>query len=71
MIDRLTDWLLSRCPLTTLTLLTLLVGSSLSIPRPWQIVGFVLTGDLAINAMKWLRTKRSRHLAELRRGVPA
>jgi hypothetical protein len=59
--DRLADWLLSHCPLTTLTLLTMLVGSAvLDIPRPWQVLAVVATADVGINLFRWRRrVKRS------------
>ena len=63
--DRLADWLLSHCPLTTLTLLTMLVGSTLGIPRPWQVFVVVTTADVAFNVIRWRRrAKRTPHVRE-------
>jgi hypothetical protein len=56
--DRLADWLLAHCPLSTVTLLTLLVGAPLGIPRPWRIVVLIAMIDAALNAIRWRRTKR-------------
>jgi len=54
--DRLADWLLSHCPLTTLTLLTMLVGSAvLDISRPWQVLAVTATVDVGINLVRWRR----------------
>ena len=58
--DRLADWLLAHCPLTTLTLLTMLVGVAvLDIPRPWQVLAVVATADVGINLVRWRR--RAKH----------
>jgi hypothetical protein len=53
--DRLADWLLSHCPLTTLTLLTTLVGSALGVPRPWQVFAVSAAADAGINVVRWRR----------------
>ena len=70
--DRLADWLLAHCPLTALTLLTLVVGSSLGIPRPWQIFAVVVTADIAFNVIRWRRrAKRSVQGPTLRQSATA
>ena len=73
--DRLADWLLSHCPMTTLTLLTMLVGSAaLDIPRAWQVLAAVATADVGINLVRWRRrAKRGLQMNDdpMRSRVPA
>ncbi len=56
--DRLADWLLTHCPLSTLTLLTLLVTSPLGVPRPWQVIASVAAVDVMFNLVRWRRRAR-------------
>lgn len=65
--DRLADWLLTHIPLSTLTLLTLLVTSPLDVPKPRQV--FVVAGvvDFAINLVRW-RHRAKRHVEHAARG---
>jgi hypothetical protein len=57
--DRLTDWLLTHCPFTALTLLTLLVvGLSLSVPRPALILAPMIGADVVLNVVR--RTRKVR-----------
>jgi hypothetical protein len=57
--DRLTDWLLTHCPFTALTLLTLLVvGLSLSVPRPVLILVPMVGADIVLNAVRRMRKVR-------------
>lgn len=57
--DRLTDWLLTHCPFSALTLLTLLVvGLSLTVPRPVLILAPMVGADLVLNVVR--RTRRVR-----------
>ena len=57
--DDLAEWLLSRCPLSTLTILTLLViGSTVMITQPIAIIVIAALGDLTISLMRRIRRKR-------------
>lgn len=58
--DRLADWLLAHIPLTTLTLLTLLVTSPLGVPKPWQVFVVAAAADVAINAARRRRREKRR-----------
>lgn len=53
-IDRLADWLLTHCPLTTLGLLTAIVsGSPSGIPQAWPIFLTFAIGDVSVNLVRW------------------
>jgi len=57
--DELTDWLLARCPLSTLTILTLLViGSTVTITQPLAIIVIAALGDLTISLTRRIHRKR-------------
>ena len=57
--DRLSDWLLTYCPFTALTLLTLvIVGYSLTVPRPVLILVPVICADIVLNVVRRLRRVR-------------
>jgi hypothetical protein len=57
--DRLTDWLLTHCPFSALTLLTLLVvGLSLTVPRPTLILAPMVGADLVLNLVRRARRVR-------------
>jgi hypothetical protein len=57
--DRLTDWLLTHCPFSALTLLTLLVvGLSLTVPRPALILAPMIGADLVLNLVRRVRRVR-------------
>jgi len=72
--DRLTDWLLTHCPLSTLTLLTLLVvGSALGgVPRGWPVI-LIAVGGRRGNQRDSLAPpdERSGHGQAFRPNVPA
>jgi hypothetical protein len=54
--DRLTDWLLTHCPFSALTLLTLVVvGLSLTVPRPVLILTPMIGADLVLNLVRRAR----------------
>lgn len=58
-IDRLTDWLLTRCPFTTLATLTMIVaGSSINVPRPAMVFIPVILADVTINLVRLVRGHR-------------
>lgn len=60
--DDLTEWLLAHCPLSTLTILTLLViGSTIAITQPLAIIVIAALGDLTISLMRRIRRKRRDH----------
>lgn len=62
--DRLTEWLLSHCPMSTLTLLTMLVmGATLGLYWPWPVLLAAVAFDLGVNLVRWRRAKRSTHLS--------
>jgi branched-subunit amino acid transport protein len=66
LVDRLTDWLASYCPFSSLTLLLALVVSSLfTVPRPVWVAAAAVGADIAINVGRRLRPRR-RHAAALR-----
>ena len=69
--DRLAEWLLSHCPMTTLTLLTMLVGSAIGAPRAWQILAAAATADVAIKVIRRRRRSKEPRVAEARRRAPA
>jgi hypothetical protein len=57
--DRLTDWLLSHCPFTALTVLTLLVvGYNLTVPRPALVLAPVIFADIVLNVVRRARRVR-------------
>jgi len=57
--DDLAEWLLAHCPLSTLTVLTLLViGSAILVTQPLAIVLIAALGDLTISLMRRIRRKR-------------
>jgi hypothetical protein len=57
--DDLAEWLLAHCPLSTLTILTLLViGSTITITQPVAIIVIAALGDLMISLMRRIRRKR-------------
>ncbi len=58
-IDRLTDWLLTRCPFTTLATLAMIVaGSSINVPRPAMVFIPVILADVTINLVRLVRGHR-------------
>lgn len=69
--DRLAEWLLSHCPMTTLTLLTMLVGSTIGVPRPWQIFAAVVVADVAINVVRRRRRAKRPHVGAIQPRVTA
>ena len=63
MADRLTQWLLAYCPMSTLALLILLaVGATVSAYWPWPVLVTAVLFDLGLNLSRRRRTKRSAHL---------
>ena len=59
--DQLSEWLLTHCPFSALTLLTILVvASGLAITRLWTIVVPVVTADVVLYLMR--RNRRVRKL---------
>ena len=60
--DDLTEWLLAHCPLSTLTILTLLViGSTIAITQPLAIILIAALGDMTISLMRRIRRRRRDH----------
>lgn len=60
--DDLAEWLLAHCPLSTLSILTLLViGSTVMITQPLAIIVIAALGDLTISLMRRIRRKRRPH----------
>jgi len=58
-VDRLTDWLLTHCPFSALTLLTILVvGLSLTVPRPALILAPMIGADIVLNVIRRMRKVR-------------
>ncbi len=59
MADDLAEWLLAHCPLSTLTILTLLViGSTIVVTQPLAIIVIAALGDSTISLMRRIRRKR-------------
>lgn len=57
--DELAERLLTYCPLSTLTLLTILVAHLASSgPRPWLFLGAMILADIGINVVRRARTRR-------------
>jgi len=57
--DDLAEWLLAHCPLSTLSILTLLViGSTVMITQPIAIIVIAALGDLTISLTRRIRRKR-------------
>jgi hypothetical protein len=71
--DRLADWLLTHVPLSTVTLLTMLIVSrraDVAVPMP--LLGIAATVDVAINLFRWRRkAKHPAPAAPTSRNVPA
>ncbi len=62
-VDRLTDWLATYCPFSSLTLLLALVVSSLfTVPRPMWVAVAAVGTDLVINVGRRLRPRRAAHV---------
>jgi hypothetical protein len=62
--DRLTEWLLTHCPMSTLAILTMLVmGATLGVYWPWPVLVTAVTFDLVLNLIRRRRSKRSAHPA--------
>jgi hypothetical protein len=60
--DDLAEWLLAHCPLSTLSILTLLViGSTVMITQPLAIIVIAALGDLTISLIRRIRRKRRLH----------
>ena len=60
--DDLAEWLLAHCPLSTLTVLTLLViGSTVIVTQPLAIILIAALGDMTITLMRRIRRKRNDH----------
>lgn len=60
--DRLTEWLLTHCPMSTLALLTMLVmGATLGVYWPWPVLVTAVTFDLALHLIRRRRSKRPIH----------
>lgn len=70
--DDLAEWLLAHCPLSTLTVLTLLViGSAIVVTQPLMIVLIAALGDLTISLMRRIRRKRRDQPSTHAHQVPA
>jgi hypothetical protein len=66
--DRLTEWLLTYCPMSTLTLLTLLVmGATFGIYWPWPVLVTAVVIDLGLNLFRRRRVKRLMRLDDHQR----
>lgn len=62
--DRLTDWLLTHCPFTALTLLTLLVvGYTLTVPRPAIVLAPAVGADIVLSVVRRVRRIRKAEAA--------
>ena len=60
--DRLTEWLLTHCPMSTLAILTMLVmGATLGLVWPWPVMVMAVTFDLVLYFIRRRRSKRPVH----------
>lgn len=59
--DGLADWLMARCPFTSLTALILVVTAPLAVPRPAMVLIPAVVADLAVVVVRrrrWGRQSR-------------
>ena len=57
--DRLTEWLLTHCPISTLAILTMLVmGATLGVYWPWPVIVTAVTFDLGLHYLRRRRARR-------------
>jgi hypothetical protein len=57
--DRLTEWLLTHCPISTLAILTMLVmGATLGIYWPWPVIVTAVTFDFCLHFIRRRRSRR-------------
>lgn len=58
--DQLADWLVRHCPLTTLTLLSLIViASAVTLDKPWILIAAAALGDVALRYSRRARRPRA------------
>jgi hypothetical protein len=60
-VDRFAEWLLTYCPCSSLTGLTAVVIASATdnpIPRPFLVAAVILSADVLLNAVRWMRRVR-------------
>jgi hypothetical protein len=61
LVDRFAEWLLTYCPCSSLTGLTAVVIASATenpIPRPFLFAAVIVSADLVLNAVRWMRRGR-------------
>jgi uncharacterized membrane protein len=57
--DRLTEWLLTHWPMSTLAILTMLVmGATLGLYWPWPVIVTAVTFDLFLHVVRRRRSRR-------------
>jgi hypothetical protein len=59
--DQFAEWLIHRCPFTTLTLLSLVViASAVTFDRPWLLVAAAISADLTLSVVRRSRRRPAR-----------
>lgn len=56
--DQFAEWLIHRCPFTTLTLLGLVViASAVTFDRPWLLIASAVVADLILSVLRRSRRR--------------
>jgi hypothetical protein len=59
--DQFAEWLIHKCPFTTLTLLSLIViASAITFERPWLLIAVTALADLALSVLRRSRRRPAR-----------
>ena len=59
--DQFAEWLIHKCPFTTLTLLSLIViASAITVERPWLLIAVTALADLALSVLRRSRRRPAR-----------
>jgi hypothetical protein len=61
--DQFAEWLIRRCPFTTLTLLSLVViASAVTFDRPWLLIAAAVVADLTLSVVRRSRRRPAREM---------
>ena len=59
--DQFAEWLIHKCPFTTLTLLSLIVvASAFTVERPWLLLAVTAVADLTLSVVRRSRRRPAR-----------
>jgi len=59
--DQFAEWLIHKCPFTTLTLLSLIVvASAFTVERPWLLIAVTAVADLTLSVVRRSRRRPAR-----------